>query len=149
MGKFIAGIAGAVIAGALLWLITNALFPQWFSTPTPLPVEKVRVECSANPTKVSPGGVTEVTVKVMLGDEPVEGATVKLKAGGGMFNSGTTTTSGYTYSGGIFRTTWTAPLPSAGSYVFPADVDLKGVRTQKAELEGQFRTNCEILVSSP
>jgi hypothetical protein len=147
MGKWIAGIAGAVIAGAVLWLLTNVLFTRWFSHPPPPPEDNVRVECSAIPATLSPGGVAQITVKVTRGSEPVEGAAVKFGIGGGLFDSGTTTTSGHTYSGGVFRTTWTAPSPSAAAYVFPADVDLQGVRTAKGELQGHYRTNCEILVS--
>jgi hypothetical protein len=138
MWKWIAGIAGAVITGTLLWVLTNVFFPQWFSHRTPPPEDKIRVECSTNPATVSPGGVTEISVKVMLNDEPVEGAAVKLHIDGGR--------TGRTYSGGVYRTTWTAPSPSSSGYVFPAEVDLEGVRTPKGELHGHGRTDCEILV---
>ena len=146
MWKWIAGIIGAVITGTLLWVLTNVYFPQWFSHRPPPPEDKVGVECSANPSTVSPGGVAEISVKVMRNGEPVEGAVVKMNVGGGSFGSGATSTSGRTYSGGVFRTTWTAPSPSAGGYVFPAEVDLEGIRTAKGELHGHYRTDCEILV---
>jgi hypothetical protein len=148
MGKWIGGIVGTVIAGAVLWFLTNALFPQWFlPRPAPQPVATVRVACSANPATVRPGGDSEISVTVTRGGEPVEGAAVKLDIGGGLFGSGTTTTSGRTYSGGVFRTTWRAPSPSAAGYVFPAEVNLEGLPTAQSLAQTHYRTNCEILVS--
>ena len=146
LGKWIAGIVAAVIGGVVIWLITNAVFPRWFSPPPPPPEDNTYVECTAHPATVSPGGLAEITVKVMRDNEPVEGAAVKLSLESGSFTSGTTTASGNTYSGGVFRTTWRAPSPSAAGYVFPAEVDLDGVRTAKGEMHGHYRTNCQVLV---
>jgi len=140
MGKWIAGIVGAVITGAILWVLTDRYLPILFpdrSHPPPPPGDAIRVECTANPATVAPGGTTEISIKVTNGGEPVEGATVELPGGGG---------AGETYSGGIFRTTWTAPSPSAAAYVFPANVKLADLRTAKGELNGSYGTNCEILV---
>ena len=147
MGKWIAGIVGAIITGAVLWLLTNALFPRWLGHPPPPPPEDIRVECSANPATVSPGGVTEIAVKITRGSEPLEGAAVELRAGGGSFSSGTTTTSGHTYSGGVFRAIWRAPSPSAAGYILGAYVDLAGLRTDQGQLQDSYSTNCEILVN--
>ena len=136
-----------MITGSLLWYLTTVIFPKWFTDDPPPPVKQVRVECSGNPSTVAPGGLSEITVRVTRGGEPLEGASVTLSVGGGQFSSGTTSTSGHTYSGGMFRTGWRAPSPSSAGYVFPAEVDLKGIRTSEGELEGHYRTDCEILVS--
>ena len=147
MSKWLAGIFGTILAGGLLWVLTNTVFPRWFAKSPPLPGNDVRVECTANPSTVAPGASTEVTVKVIRNGTPLEGAAVSLSVGGGLFTSNTTTATGTTYSGGVFRITWRAPSPSASGYVFPAVVDLAGIRTAEGELQGEFRTNCEILVS--
>lgn len=150
MGKWTAGIVGGVLTGVVLWLLTNALFTRWFSSPPPSPApsppDEVRIQCVANPARVAPGGITEVAVTVTRRGEPVEGAAVELRAGVGSSDSGLSISSGQTYSGGVFRTTWRAPSPSAAAYVFPAEVDLGGLRTLDGELQGHYRTNCEILV---
>ena len=134
-----------------MWLLTQLLFPSLFGWLKPKPVNElqpkvVRVECSANPPTVRPGGSTEIQVTVTNGGEPLEGASVALSVGGGTFSGGGQNASGDTYSGGVFRTIWTAPSPSAGGYVFPAVVSMHGIRTAEDVLEGTFRTNCEILV---
>jgi hypothetical protein len=148
VGKWIAGLVGAVITGSLVWYLTTIVLPKWFADdPPPPPAKQVRVECLPNPATIAPGGLSEITVRVTRGGEPLEGAAVSMSVGGGQFSSGTATTSGQTYSGGVFRTTWRAPSPSAAGYVFPAEVDLKGIRTSEGELEGHFRTDCEVLVS--
>jgi hypothetical protein len=148
MGKWIAGILGAVLTGVILWVLTDKVLPVWFagaSHDAPI-ADTTRVECVASPATVAPGGTTEISVKVFDHDGPIEGATVDLAIGGGTFGSQGTTAKGETYSGGIFRTTWKAPSPSAAGYVFPANVTLDGLRTAKGELHGAYRTNCEILV---
>ena len=144
MGKWIAGIVGGVIVGSLLWLLTTNVFPQLFYHRPPPPEDTTRVECTAKPGTVSAGGVAEITVKVSRKDQPLEGAVVRMSIGDGLFASGTRTTSGSTYSGGIFRTLWTAPSNPAAGYVFSADVDVPGMIT--SENKGHYGTTCEILV---
>jgi hypothetical protein len=135
-----------------MWLLTELLFPNLFGSLRPKPPETpqqpkvVRVECLANPPTVRPGASTEIQVKVTRGGEPVEGASVALSVGGGTFGDGGREATGYTYSGGVSRSIWTAPSPSAGAYVFPAIVSLNGIRTAEGDLEGTYRTDCNILV---
>lgn len=147
MGKWIAGLIGTLMVGVLMWFLTERFFPEWFPARAPPAADKrVAVLCSAVPERVQPGGTTEVVLKVTRGGEPVEGASVSMKIGGGHFGSGKTSIFGNTYSGGVFRTLWTAPSPSAGGYVFNADVNLDGLRTDDGELSGQYRTTCHIVV---
>ena len=148
MGKWIAGILATILGGSLMWFLTNGVFPHWLrKDQTPAP-KAVTVACTPTPPSIQPGGTSEVLVTVTRGGQPLEGATVSLDIGGGHFSGGTTTATGTTYSGGMFRVAWTAPNPSAASYVFPADVSLDGLRTAEGELSGHYRTTCEILVHS-
>lgn len=62
------------------------------------------------------------------------------------FAGGGPSATGDTYAGGIFRATRIAPSPSSGAYVFPAVVNLAGIRTAEGELDGTYRTSCDILV---
>lgn len=152
MKKWLVGALGTIVIGSIMWLLTQLLFPNLFRSlipkqPVAPPQPKVvRVDCSANPATVRPGGSTEVEVTVTRGGEPLEGASVALTVGGGAFAGGGLSAGGDTYSGGIFRTTWTAPSPSSDAYVFPAVVNLAGIRTAEGDLDGTYRTNCEILV---
>lgn len=147
MGKWIAGIVGSVLVGALLWILTNRYLPHWFEEPPAVADSKLRVECSANPATVSPGQSTEITIKVMLNGEPLEGVEVKVAAGGGRFGSAGTETSGNTYSGGVFRTIWTAPAPSAGAYVVGVHVTgVDDVSLDDAIRTSGFHTQCHLLV---
>src|SRR5262249_3856313 len=101
MAKWTAGIVGTVITGAVLWLLTNTLFPRWFlPRPAPPPVATVQVVCSANPATLRPGGDAEITVTVTRGGEPIEGAAVELHNGSGLLGA-TGMISGNTYSGGV------------------------------------------------
>jgi hypothetical protein len=137
MRKWLAGILATIIGGSALWFLTNEWFPQVMrSSPTPVPAE-VRVECSPNPGTVAPGGTTELTVRVTFNGSPVEGAVVRFRPEEG----GATTV-----SGGILRTTWTAPNPSASGYIFPVYADLRGIRTPTGELYGNAKTDCQVLV---
>jgi hypothetical protein len=139
MGKWFAGILAALIGGTVLWFLTNAVFPRLLQKdPAPVPAE-IRVECIPSPPTVSPGGTTELTIKVTRNGVPVEGAAV-------IFKPEDAASPARTVSGGILRTIWTAPNPSAAAYVFPVNVDLKGVRTATEELDGYSGTNCQVLV---
>ncbi len=149
---WVLGSLGTIAVGTVMWLLTELLFPNLFGSLRPKPPitppapKVVRVDCSANPPTVRPGGSTEVLVRVTRAGEPVEGASVALSVGGGRFGDGGREVTGSTYSGGVSRAIWTAPSPSAGAYVFPAVVSLNGVRTAEGELEGTYRTECNILV---
>jgi hypothetical protein len=147
MGKWTLGLFGSIIVGGILWVLTTILFPRVFDgfIPAPRveppPQKVVRVECFANPPTIAPASTTEITLRVTRGGEPVEGAAVSLT-----IPNSDEKASGTTLSAGLFRVPWTAPKNSASSYVFPANVALDGVRTDKEELSGQFRTFCEIVV---
>lgn len=139
MGKWIAGVLGAVVTGAVVWLLTNAVFPRFLREESPPPPDRIAVECSPEPHTVPPGGTTELTVKVTRNGAPVEGAAV-------IFRPEEATVPARTASGGILRVPWTAPNPAASSYVFPVNVDLAGIRTSEGELQGTATTNCQVMV---
>jgi hypothetical protein len=137
MGKWLAGVLATLVAGSVLWFLTDEVLPRAMrDAPVPTPPE-VRVECTPDPGTVPPGGTTELTVRVTLNGSPVEGAVVRLdREEAGL----------PTVSGGILRRTWTAPNPSASAYIFPVYADLTGIRTPTGELYGSGTTNCQVLV---
>ena len=139
MGKWLAGIAAAIVGGSALWFLTNAIYPHLLHKDGGPPPPDIRVECTPTPSTIAPGGATELTIKVTRNGIPIEGATVKV-------DWGNKAESQNTVSGGMLRVFWTAPNPSASGYVFPVEANLAGVRTAEGELEGYARTNCQILV---
>lgn len=147
MWKAIGGVAASVIAGLIIWYVTTVLYPRLTSEPPPPPPAKeIMAQCDVTPPTVAPGGSTDVVVHVTRGGGALEGATVNLAVGGGRFASGSTKEEGRTYSGGVYRTTWTAPSPAAAGYNMPAIVNVDGMRTSDGELSGTVRTDCFVRV---
>ena len=139
MGKWLAGILGTVIAGALLWLLTDALFPRLLHKEAIPVADDVRVECIPTPATIAPGETTELTVRVTRNGAPVEGAAVYFKPEEAQNPI-------RTVSGGMIRVPWKAPNPSASAYVFGVNVNLDGIRTAQGELSGSYGTDCEVMV---
>ena len=143
MGKWIAGILGAVLSGVILWAVTTYL-PKYLdpAPPPAAPDNSLHVECAASRYTVAPGGSSEITVTVKRGGHPVEGANVKIEVGGGSFPSSTlaTRTGGVTFSDGAVRTVWKAPA-SAGT-VF--EISTRATATDGTE----GTSSCGILVSA-
>lgn len=126
MRGWIAGVLAAILSGVIIWALTT-YGPKYFERPpTPPPVDNsLHVKCSGIPTTVPPGGSSEITVSVLRQGLPVENATVKIEVGGGAFpaSSLVTTAGGSTFSDGIVRTVWKAPMPAAATYEFRATAD--------------------------
>jgi hypothetical protein len=140
--KWIGGILAAVIGGSLLWMLTNKVFPDWFPAPPPPPQPNILgVECAANPWNVSPGGTSEITVKVLRNGEPLERAPVQISSGGGTFATGNPNIQGETYSGGVYHATWTAP---DGSMTYRMSVTASSSRHSKEHRSA--RTTCQVTV---
>lgn len=115
-------------------------FSTWFSgfsiytllgyTPKPL-----SVSVSANPSSVSPGGTSMITVTASSNGLPVSDRTVNLSTTGGSISPST----GYTNANGKMTTTYTAPS-SAGTYTIHAMVSKSGYLSETGQ--------CDIIVKS-
>ncbi len=154
MGKWLAGIAATVIAGVLIYWLTQG-FRQ--PTPTPPPYQPspnvpygnssnnppvsggaITVRCSANPHVLHPGDQTELVIQaISTQNTPVSGANVRIDAGGGVFiSSGSLTVIGLTDYSGSFHTIWRAPSPAAKGYGMDVTVSKEGF----VEGRGECRT---------
>ena len=115
-------------------------FSTWFSgfsiytllgyTPKPL-----SVLVSANPSSVSPGGTSTITVAASSNGLPVSNATVNLSTTGGSISPST----GYTNANGKMTTTCTAPS-SIGTYGINAMVSKSGYLSETGQ--------CDIIVKT-
>lgn len=143
MGKWLAGIIGAVITGVLIFWLTEGLQspgstppePQNGASGPPVAGGAISVRCSAQPHLLHPGDQTDLVVQAISSQNtPISDANVRVEAGGGTFlSSNSTTVLGRTDQGGSFRTTWRSPSPAAAGYVMAVTVSKQGLATGKVE----------------
>lgn len=154
MVKWLAGIAATVIAGVLIFWLTQGLRPPTSSpspyTPPPgiapgsppsspnVMGGPITVRCSANPHVLRPGNQTELVIQAISSqNSPVSDANVRIDSGGGTFiSSGSLTVIGRTDYSGSFRTMWRSPSPASRGYVMSVAVSKQGF----IEGRGECRT---------
>lgn len=108
--------------------------PQAVERPTDAPTTLRELQIEARPVVDGPRALLEIRIEDARG-EPVAGATVEARAGGGTFaSSGGTRVRGTTDSEGRFRTRWSCS-PCAPAYV----LELKATREGYREATGQVR----------
>lgn len=113
---------------------TPQIRPEAVERPTYTPTADRELRIEARPVVDGPRAQLEIRIEDAAG-EPVSGATVEIRAGGGTFAaSGGTRVRGTTDSEGRFRTKWSCS-PCAPAYV----LELKATRDGYREATGQVR----------
>lgn len=113
---------------------TPQVRPEVIERPTYTPTTARELQIEARPVVDGPRARLEIRITDAAGD-PVSGATVEIRAGGGTFaSSGGTRVRGTTDSEGRFRTKWSCS-PCAPAYV----LELKATREGYREATGQVR----------
>jgi hypothetical protein len=118
-------LIGVVMLGVAIWLSFPA--PSDETTPTPItdvPMapKPMIVEVTADPTAIPPGASTVIRVEVLSApNSPIEGATVRIQVGGGIFSAtNDLEVTGTTNFAGFFAAEWQCPpsAPSPYGYYF-------------------------------
>jgi hypothetical protein len=134
MKKWLAGIAGTILTGVVVYWLTVGLRHDGNAV-TPTRVMDVRVNA---PRVVRLGGSADVQVEVLSGpNSPIADAQVRIDVGGGFFRrSNGLVSEGLTNPHGFYADAWTSPPGSAGiTYLITVRVSKAGFEDVSRRLE--------------